>query len=53
MTVLNGGVRHRHFIVTVTVTEKRTPSSGFLAGVTVMTLVTVDCGRFLEGGYAR
>jgi hypothetical protein len=39
----------RHSIVTVTVTEKTAWMSSFLAGVTVVTLVTVFCGRFLVG----
>ena len=40
----------RHVIVTVTVTEETPYLSGFLAGVTVMTLMTVVCGGFLDGG---
>jgi hypothetical protein len=41
--------RDRHVIVTVTVTEETPYLSGFLAGVTVMTLMTMICGRFLAG----
>jgi hypothetical protein len=39
--------RDSHVIVMVTVTEEPPYLSGSLAGVTVMTLVTVICGWFL------
>jgi hypothetical protein len=44
----------RHVIVTLTVAEETPYLSGFLAGVTVMTLMTVICRGFLDrgGGYA-
>ena len=38
----------RHVIVTVTVTEETPYLSGFHAGVTVMTLMTVKCWRILD-----
>jgi hypothetical protein len=38
----------RHVIVTVTVTEETPYLSGLLAGVTVMTLMTVIYGLILE-----
>jgi hypothetical protein len=38
----------RHVIVTVTVTEETPYLSGFLAGVTVMTLMTMNCGCVLD-----
>jgi hypothetical protein len=34
----------------VSVTEKMAYLSGFLCGVTIMTLVTVLCEGFLDGG---
>jgi hypothetical protein len=49
VTVFIRNPRDRHFIVTVIVTEKTASVSGFLAGVTVVTLVTVICGCFLTG----
>jgi hypothetical protein len=39
----------RHSIVTVTVTEETAWATGFFARVTVVTLMTVFCGRFLVG----
>ena len=44
--------RDRRFIVTVTVTEETPYLSGFLTGVTVMTLMTVLCGLILDRGCA-
>jgi hypothetical protein len=43
----------RHVIVMGIVTEETPCLSGFLAGVTVMTLMTVICRGFLDrgGGY--
>src|SRR5918993_5708522 len=38
-----------HFIVTASVTEETPYLSGFLACVTVMTLIKMVCGRFLAG----
>ncbi len=45
--------RDRQVIVTVTLTERTPYLSGLLAGVRVMTLMTVICGGFLDrgGGY--
>ena len=40
----------RHAIVMVTVTEETPYLSGLLAGVTVMTPVTVICGLILDRG---
>jgi hypothetical protein len=40
----------RHVIVTVTVTEETPYLSGLLAGVTVMTLMTVIYGLILNRG---
>ena len=42
--------RDRRVIVTVIVTEETPYLSGFHAGVTVMTLMTVICRGFLDGG---
>ena len=42
--------RDCHVIVIVNVTEETPYLSGSLAGVTVMTLVTVICGCFLDKG---
>ena len=42
----------RHLIVTVTVTEETPYLSGLLAGVTVMTLMTILYGLILDRGYA-
>src|SRR5215212_7933160 len=39
----------RHVIVTVTVTEETSYLSGLLASVTVTTLMTMICSRFLAG----
>ncbi len=47
MTIKNRLLGDRHPTVTVTVTEKTAWVSGFLADVTVVTLVTVLCGYFL------
>ena len=47
MTVPIRNPRDRHFIVTVTVTKETAKVSGYLADVTIMTLVTVICGRIL------
>jgi hypothetical protein len=40
----------RHVIVMVSVTEETPYLSSLLAGVTVMTLMTMICGGFLNGG---
>ena len=40
----------RHVIVTVTVTEETPYPSGVLAGVTVMTLMTMIYGLILDRG---
>ena len=40
----------RHVIVMVSVTEETPYLSGLLAGVTVMTLVTMNCTDILKGG---
>jgi hypothetical protein len=50
MTVLNRRNHHRHVIVTLTVTEETPYLSGFLAGVTVMTLMTLIYGLILDEG---
>jgi hypothetical protein len=42
----------RHAIVMVSVTKETPYLSGFLAGVTVMALMTVICGGFLDRGRA-
>ncbi len=39
----------RHPTVTVTVTEETAQIRGFLAELTMMTLMTVFCGGFLNG----
>jgi hypothetical protein len=53
MTVLNRRNHHRHVIVTVTVTEETPYLRGFLAGVTVMTLMTLIYGLILDEGMRR
>jgi hypothetical protein len=50
MTVDCWSVRDRHAIVTVTVTEETPYLSGLLAGVTVMTLMTLIYGLILDRG---
>jgi hypothetical protein len=50
MTVDCWSVRDRHAIVTVTVTEETPYLSGLLAGVTVMTLMTLIYGLILDEG---
>ena len=42
----------RHVIVMVSVTEETPDLSGFLAGVTVMTLMTLIYGLILDEGCA-
>src|SRR5215204_1720464 len=53
MTVLNRRNHHCHVIVTVTVTEETPYLRGFLAGVTVMTLMTLIYGLILDEGMRR
>lgn len=50
MTVPMRKPRDQHIIVTVTVTEEMAWVSGLLAGVTVVTTMTVSCGHVLSGG---
>jgi hypothetical protein len=47
MTVLPRNFPYRHSIVTVIVTEKTARASGFLADVTVVTIMTVFCKGIL------
>jgi hypothetical protein len=49
MTANCGVFGDRHAIVMGIVTEETPCLSGFLAGVTVMTLIKMVCGRFLAG----
>jgi hypothetical protein len=42
--------RDQHIIVTVTVTGRTAWVSGFLVGVTVVSMMTVFCGYILIGG---
>ena len=42
--------RDRHVIVSVSVTEETPYLSGLLAGVTLMTLMTVICSGYLDAG---
>ena len=51
MTVNRLRVRDRHVIVTVTITEVTPYLRGFLATVTVMTLMTVNCRRILDARF--
>jgi hypothetical protein len=37
-------------VVILIATEGKAPASNVFAGVTLMTLVTVDCGCYLDGG---
>jgi len=48
VTVNPGVIEDRHAIVTVTVTEETPCLSGLLAGVTVMTLMTMECRDILR-----
>jgi hypothetical protein len=52
MTVNRWRVRDRRVIVMVSVTEEKPYLSDLLAGVTVMTLMTVLYGLILDGGCA-
>ena len=51
MTLICWSVPDRHVIVTVSVTEETPYLSGFLAGVTMMTLMTVVYGLILDGRF--
>ena len=50
VTILMRNLHARHSIATATVTEKAAQVRGLLAGVTMMTLMTVFCGYVLSRG---